>query len=206
MTEDQTTALVNLLPDPDTRRALAVVVARHETLVDEVQAAKAALEAEAERLRAPMLAREAEIEARLNIARSEMRAEYDRKLKARIDEHDVEMQALSFDEPTSARLDAIDAELDAIDAGFEGRFEALDREAMALVWVAVEDIPLCALTGLPLLDGDGVLADEDTGDRYLRLALGLPPHDPETGEVLERMTAVPFEGDDAGFNPRQEVA
>ncbi len=218
MTADETTALVNQLPNPDTRRALAIVIDRHEALMDEFEAATAELKRENQTLRTPLILKEADIIARrkkdladLNKRFAAEKAEIERKAQ-------VKIEALEFDAPTAARLDAIDVEIDRIDAAFEAKFDALDSEAAALVGEIVCDVVLCAKSGLPILDGDAVLTD-DNGDRYLRLALGLPlpesdegedaddeAHDPETGEVMERVAAVPFEGDDAGFKSRPEVA
>ena len=58
---------------------------------------------------------------------------------------------------------ALEAEMDALDLDV-----CWDEEGRSLT---------CALTDLPILNSDEVLTDEETGERFLRAALPVPPRE-----------------------------
>ena len=61
------------------------------------------------------------------------------------------------------------------------------RDARAAWWdhpidLVIDDVGTptrCAKSGIPIIEGDEVVTDEETGEMWLRSALGLPPR-PET--------------------------
>lgn len=89
---------------------------------------------------------------------------------ARLDEltkwHDRARSAIL----NAARLDFLEASADAARDAYEATgLDLLDDDDGEPV--------LCAHTGVPLVVGDEVVVDEDTGEHFLRAALGLPPRE-----------------------------
>jgi hypothetical protein len=114
-------------------------------------------------------AKEAEIEAAcggLEESQIAMRRRHDDELAGLRERHRIERDAVyaaseAASSDVTARYDAL-PEIEIPDIG----------DAEPLDWY---DMPRCALTGLVLLEGDQLLEDPDTGDQYLRAALGLKP-------------------------------
>jgi hypothetical protein len=61
-----------------------------------------------------------------------------------------------------------------VDDGNDGEYQAVRR---------------CAVSGVALLTGDETVRDDETGDTYLRCAVGLPPRPPEEVEEPEKKEA-----------------
>lgn len=73
-------------------------------------------------------------------------------------------------------------------AALASRIEDVDRaqDALGLTFDLDDgwDIQRCALSRLPILDGDEVLTDEETGERFLRCLLPVPCRDETATDVL----------------------
>lgn len=145
---------------------------------DEVKARDEAMEAEKEAVAAPHDAERTELLRKNFAERKEMEQRHLAALRA-------------IDERTSDVIDAIEARYDAmpeIDEP-EGAGEVLtDR------WFRPER---CAKTGVVLLEDDEIVEDEETGEKFLRAALGLPPRETEEDEA---------EDDDDGTDLEDVVA
>lgn len=93
---------------------------------------------------------------------------------------------------------ALDAEREAIEAQYRPSGPSALRRQMESARVAYEEAPgdslltnwqdepiLCAKSGLPILESDEYVEDEETGEHFLRAALGLPPRPVEADDVEE---------------------
>lgn len=85
----------------------------------------------------------------------------------------------------TARERAKLAEIAAIEQRYEEMPEFEEPDCMSDVLEYDDDaLPVCcAMTGLPLLDDDEILVDEDAGEKYLRVALGLPLSNADADDV-----------------------
>jgi hypothetical protein len=169
------TDLIDRLPDPDRRRAVADLITQYDDIV-----------AEQDRLTAHLTAERGRLEEAINAERQRIHGEYDVKISALRQQRDIEIGELVRSREESyaaaraqagaelARIDAIDAEIEQACASFLPRFQSID-DALCGAGIdgveGIDDVTLCALTGLPVFDDDALLRDEDTGETYLRAAL-----------------------------------
>lgn len=97
--------------------------------------------------------------------------EYAATIRATEARHRAELSAARV--PFEERLAEIAArhpedDIAALDAAYGDEARMMDDD-----W----DPMTCAATGLPILEGDEIVTDEETGEVFLRAALGLPPRE-----------------------------
>lgn len=101
----------------------------------------------------------------INAARRESIARQVREFKATED-------AITARHESHPDLAAIKAERDEVTA-------EIDAVGLEVSWNEDGEYLVCALTGLPILQGDEVLVDNETGEMFLRAALPVPPREQE---------------------------
>lgn len=121
------------------------------------------------------------------------------KRREELEERSFAIRKPMFDEINEARRESIarqarefKATEDAITARHESHpdLKAIETERSALAveidavglevsWNEDGEYPICALTGLPILEDDEVLVDNETGEQFLRAALPVPPREQE---------------------------